>query len=71
MAVVFSLRWAELTPQQYDAVRKAVRWEEDVPEGAILHASWSPALGGARSHRRRLRSARAQAVAKARVSLRA
>jgi hypothetical protein len=40
MAVVLSLRWAGLTPQQYDAVRDTVRWEEDVPEGAVLHASW-------------------------------
>jgi hypothetical protein len=40
MAVVLSLRWAGVTPEQYDAVRAAVRWEEQTPEGAFLHVAW-------------------------------
>ncbi|WP_367321791.1 hypothetical protein [Streptomyces sp. HUAS ZL42] len=40
MAVVLSLRWAGVTPEQYDAVRDAVGWEEQAPEGAVLHAAW-------------------------------
>ncbi|MEU1271753.1 hypothetical protein [Streptomyces sp. NPDC005799] len=40
MAVVLSMRWAGVTPEQYDAVRDTVRWEEEVPEGAVLHAAW-------------------------------
>ncbi|MHB9861737.1 hypothetical protein [Streptomyces sp. YIM S03343] len=40
MAVVLSLRWSGVTPEQYDAVRDLVRWEEQVPEGAVLHAAW-------------------------------
>ena len=40
MAVVLSLRWPGLTPEQYDTVRNTVRWEEQVPEGAVLHVAW-------------------------------
>jgi len=39
MAVVMTMRWAGVTPEQYDRVRTAVRWEEDVPAGAVLHAA--------------------------------
>jgi len=38
MAVVMTMRWAGVTPQQYDRVRTVTRWEEDVPAGAVLHA---------------------------------
>ncbi|GAA4084941.1 hypothetical protein [Streptomyces shaanxiensis] len=40
MAVVLSLRWPGATPEQYEAVRDAVRWEEQVPEGLSLHVAW-------------------------------
>ncbi|MEE1786656.1 hypothetical protein PUR71_27695 [Streptomyces sp. SP17BM10] len=40
MAVVMSMRWAGTTPEQYDAVRDAVRWEELAPAGAHLHVAW-------------------------------
>jgi hypothetical protein len=40
MAVVLSLRWSGVTPAQYDTVRDAVRWEEQEPEGAMLHVAW-------------------------------
>ena len=39
MAVVMTMRWADVTPEQYDAVRDAVRWEEDTPSGAVLHVA--------------------------------
>jgi hypothetical protein len=39
MAVVMTMRWAGVTPAQYDAVRAVVRWEEDTPAGAVLHAA--------------------------------
>ncbi|NUP49160.1 MAG: hypothetical protein HOW97_26615 [Catenulispora sp.] len=39
MAVVMTMRWAGVTPEQYDAVRAAVRWEEDTPPGAVLHVA--------------------------------
>jgi hypothetical protein len=39
MAVVMTMRWDGVTPDQYDAVRQAVRWEEDVPSGAVLHVA--------------------------------
>ncbi|MEW2404027.1 hypothetical protein [Streptomyces sp. NPDC046862] len=40
MAVVLSLRWDGLAPEQYDAVRDSVGWEEEVPEGLVLHVAW-------------------------------
>jgi hypothetical protein len=39
MAVVMTMRWTGVTPEQYDAVRGMVRWEEDTPDGAFLHVA--------------------------------
>jgi hypothetical protein len=39
MAVVMTMRWAGVTPEQYDAVRDTVRWEQDTPDGAVLHVA--------------------------------
>ncbi|MFJ6939555.1 hypothetical protein [Streptomyces sp. NPDC101132] len=40
MAVVMSLRWDGVRPEQYDAVRDRVGWEDDRPDGAVLHVAW-------------------------------
>src|SRR5207247_482720 len=32
-------------PEQYEAVRKAVNWEGDTPEGGLFHVSWFDADG--------------------------
>jgi len=45
MAVVLSMRWAGVTPEQYDLVRDAVGWEEAAPAGAELHVAWFDAAG--------------------------
>jgi hypothetical protein len=39
MAVVMTMRWAGVKPEQYDAVIQAVNWEQDVPVGAVLHVA--------------------------------
>jgi hypothetical protein len=39
MAVVMTMRWAGVTPEQYDTVRDMVRWEEETPAGAVLHVA--------------------------------
>ncbi|WP_042387390.1 hypothetical protein [Streptacidiphilus melanogenes] len=39
MAVVMTMRWAGVTPEQYDSVRDMVRWEQDTPAGAFLHVA--------------------------------
>jgi hypothetical protein len=39
MAVQMRMLWRGVTPEQYDEVRKLVRWEEDVPKGAIFHVA--------------------------------
>lgn len=40
MAVVATLRWPGVTPEQYDTVRTAMHWEEHAPDGAVLHVAW-------------------------------
>ncbi|MFK4148411.1 hypothetical protein [Streptomyces sp. NPDC004065] len=40
MAVVLSMRWAGVTPEQYDAVRDLVGWEENWADGGVLHVAW-------------------------------
>ncbi|MFI1168060.1 hypothetical protein ACH4UM_31800 [Streptomyces sp. NPDC020801] len=40
MAVVLSMRWAGVTPEQYDAVRELVQWEEHWADGGVLHVAW-------------------------------
>ncbi len=37
MAIVMSMRWAEVTPPLYDQVRTAVGWLDTAPEGAHVH----------------------------------
>ena len=39
MPVVMNMRWAGVTPQQYDAARQTVHWEGDVPDGAMYHVA--------------------------------
>jgi hypothetical protein len=39
MAVVMSMKWEGVTPEQYDATRDLVKWETDVPHGAIHHVA--------------------------------
>ncbi|QGZ49446.1 MULTISPECIES: hypothetical protein [Streptomyces] len=40
MAIVMNLAWPEITPESYDASRERVRWEEDVPDGCLMHVGW-------------------------------
>ncbi len=40
MAVVMQMRWAGVTPDQYDAVRDVVDWEAVAPAGGIFHVAW-------------------------------
>ncbi|MFF2046086.1 hypothetical protein ACFVVX_37255 [Kitasatospora sp. NPDC058170] len=40
MAVVMSMRWPGVTPEQYDAVRDAVDWEEIPSAGGQVHVAW-------------------------------
>jgi|SRR5436190_22557389 len=37
--VVMSMRWAGVTPEQYEEAREVVNWEGDVPDGAVLHVA--------------------------------
>jgi hypothetical protein len=39
MAVVMSMRWKGLTPEQYEEVRTIANWEGDRPEGGNLHVA--------------------------------
>ena len=40
MATVMLMHWPEVTKEQYEQVRKDVRWETDVPAGAKFHTAW-------------------------------
>ena len=39
MAIVWLLEWDGITPEQYDALREAIGWERDVPDGLQAHAA--------------------------------
>ncbi|MFD9127613.1 hypothetical protein [Kitasatospora sp. NPDC059571] len=45
MAVVMSMHWAGVTPEQYDSVRDAVDWEEVPAAGGHVHVAWFDARG--------------------------
>ncbi|MFG2794240.1 hypothetical protein [Streptomyces sp. NPDC048419] len=38
-AVVMTMRWDGVTPEQYEMIRNMVRWEENTPDGACLHVA--------------------------------
>jgi hypothetical protein len=40
MPVVMYMEWDGVTPEQYDEARTKVDWEQEVPDGAILHVPW-------------------------------
>ena len=40
MPTVMNMRWAGLTPEQYEEARKQVNWEGDTPDGAQFHIAW-------------------------------
>lgn len=40
MAIAVTIDWRDITPELYDAARTRVGWEEDVPDGLVLHACW-------------------------------
>lgn len=39
MAVVMTMKWAGVTPEQYDEARERVGWEENEPAGGIFHVA--------------------------------
>ncbi|MET7391726.1 hypothetical protein ACFYPT_42125 [Streptomyces sp. NPDC005529] len=45
MAMVMSMHWAGVTPEQYDLVRDAVDWEEVPAAGGQMHVAWFDAQG--------------------------
>jgi hypothetical protein len=40
MATVMLMHWPEVSREQYDAARRAIDWEGDVPQGAKFHVAW-------------------------------
>lgn len=37
MKILMSMKWDGVTPDQYEELRKTVRWEYEKPEGAVAH----------------------------------
>ncbi|MEH0420648.1 hypothetical protein [Streptomyces sp. B21-083] len=40
MAVVMTMSWAGVSPEQYDMVRDTVGWEEVAADGGEVHLAW-------------------------------
>jgi hypothetical protein len=40
MATVMLMHWPEVTKEQYEEVRRSVKWEENPPDGAKFHTAW-------------------------------
>jgi len=40
MAVAMKMRWDGITPDQYDAVKAKVDWEEVPARGGVFHVAW-------------------------------
>jgi hypothetical protein len=45
MPVVMSMHWPEVTKDHYNRALKGVRWEQDLPKGALFHVAWFAADG--------------------------
>ena len=45
MPVVMSMHWPEITEDHYNRALKGVRWETDLPKGALFHVAWFAADG--------------------------
>lgn len=39
MAVMMIMKREKVTPEQYEAARRTVNWEGDVPEGGMFHVA--------------------------------
>jgi hypothetical protein len=39
MAIVMSMRWTGVTPEQYDEVRRIVHFEDTPPAGGVFHVA--------------------------------
>ena len=39
MPVMMIMEWKGVTADQYEQVRRSVKWETDVPDGAIFHVA--------------------------------
>jgi hypothetical protein len=39
MAIVMSMKWEGVTPDQYEQARKVVNWEGDQPQGGMFHVA--------------------------------
>ena len=37
MPIVMNMRWDGVTPEQYEAAREQVGWEQHAPEGGLIH----------------------------------
>jgi predicted ester cyclase len=39
MAVIVTMRWAGVRPEQYDELRELVHWDQEAPPGAVYHCA--------------------------------
>lgn len=37
MRIVMNMFWEGATKEQYESLRKTVKWEENIPQGGVIH----------------------------------
>ena len=37
MRILMQMKWDGFTPENYEKIRKSIKWEENMPAGALLH----------------------------------
>ncbi|MBV8520471.1 MAG: hypothetical protein JO197_23970 [Acidobacteria bacterium] len=45
MAIVMQMHWPEVSREQYEEVRRSVNWENEQPDGGLVHVAWFGADG--------------------------
>ena len=45
MPSLMQMQWRDVTPEQYEAVREATNFENDVADGGLVHSVWFDAEG--------------------------
>jgi hypothetical protein len=38
--IAMNMKWAGITPEQYDEVRNIVKWETNAPKGGLFHVAY-------------------------------
>ncbi len=45
MPSLMQMQWRDVTPEQYELIRETINFENDHPDGALVHSVWFDAEG--------------------------